>query len=50
MMDVVKYTQIKSAETCVYDGISLGEVMLRLDPRDVPTARDFTRPLLSDWP
>lgn len=34
---VAKYTQIKSAESCQYDGISLGEVMLRFDPYDVPT-------------
>ncbi|MFC1562740.1 sugar kinase [candidate division KSB1 bacterium] len=39
MAEVVKYTEIKSAESCRYDGISLGEVMLRLDPYDVPTAR-----------
>jgi len=37
--EVVKYTEIKSAEKCRYDGMSLGEVMLRLDPYDVPTAR-----------
>ncbi len=36
---VVNYTEIKSAESCRYDGMSLGEVMLRLDPYDVPTAR-----------
>jgi len=36
---VVKYTEIKSEETCRYDGVSLGEVMLRFDPYDVPTAR-----------
>ncbi len=39
MADVVKYQQIKSADACRYDGVSLGEVMLRLDPIDVPTAR-----------
>jgi len=39
MADVVKYTDIKPAQACRYDGVSLGEVMLRLDPRDVPTAR-----------
>ena len=33
------YTSIKSTEECSYDVISLGEVMLRVDPRDVPTAR-----------
>ncbi|MCF6270444.1 MAG: sugar kinase [Melioribacteraceae bacterium] len=36
---VVKYNEIKSAESCKYDGMSLGEVMLRIDPYDVPTAR-----------
>ncbi len=39
MGSIVKYNQIKSAEGCKYDGISLGEVMLRIDPYDVPTAR-----------
>ncbi len=36
---VVKYQDIKPAASCRYDGLSLGEVMLRLDPFDVPTAR-----------
>ena len=36
---IVTYKQIKSAEDCRYEGISLGEVMLRLDPFDVPTSR-----------
>ena len=36
---VVKFTEIKSPESCKYDGLSLGEVMLRFDPYDVPTAR-----------
>jgi len=36
---VVSYGDIKSADSCRYDGVSLGEVMLRLDPYDVPTAR-----------
>ena len=36
---VVNYRQIKSSEDCRYDGLSLGEVMLRLDPYDFPTAR-----------
>jgi 2-dehydro-3-deoxygluconokinase len=36
---VITYKEIKSAESCKYDGVSLGEVMLRLDPYDVPTAR-----------
>ena len=31
--------KIKSAEECQYDEVSLGEVMMRIDPRDVPTAR-----------
>jgi len=39
MARAIKYNQIKSAEDCRYDGVSLGEVMLRLDPRDVPTSR-----------
>jgi len=39
MAKVIKYDKIKSADQCFYDGVSLGEVMLRLDPRDVPTAR-----------
>jgi 2-dehydro-3-deoxygluconokinase len=39
MTPVVTYDQIKSASACRYDGVSLGEVMLRLDPGDVPTAR-----------
>ena len=36
---VVAFNQIKSSESCRYDGLSLGEVMLRLDPFDTPTAR-----------
>ena len=36
---VVHYTEIKSADRCRYDAVALGEVMLRLDPYDVPTAR-----------
>jgi 2-dehydro-3-deoxygluconokinase len=39
MATVVTYKQIKPANACKYDGVSLGEVMLRLDPFDVPTAR-----------
>lgn len=39
MTTVVTYKQIKPADACKYDGVSLGEVMLRLDPFDVPTAR-----------
>ena len=30
---------IKAAEDCRYDEVSLGEVMMRIDPVDVPTAR-----------
>lgn len=36
---IITYPEIKPAESCKYDGVSLGEVMLRLDPYDVPTAR-----------
>jgi 2-dehydro-3-deoxygluconokinase len=36
---VVDYTKIKPADCCHYDAVALGEVMLRLDPHDVPTAR-----------
>lgn len=39
MTEIVKYTNIGPADKCRYDNVSLGEVMLRLDPRDVPTAR-----------
>ena len=39
MEKVVKYNEIKTADSCRYDGMSLGEVMLRIDPYDVPTAR-----------
>ena len=39
MAKIVDYQSIKPADKCRYDGVSLGEVMLRLDPRDVPTAR-----------
>ncbi|GIX06341.1 MAG: 2-dehydro-3-deoxygluconokinase [Candidatus Poribacteria bacterium] len=38
MAQVVRYSEIKR-EGCKYDIVSLGEVMLRFDPRDVPTAR-----------
>jgi 2-dehydro-3-deoxygluconokinase len=31
--------KIKPAEKCRYDAVSLGEVMMRIDPGDVPTAR-----------
>ena len=36
---VVPYSAIKPAAGCRYDAVSLGEVMLRLDPYDVPSAR-----------
>jgi 2-dehydro-3-deoxygluconokinase len=36
---VVPYTEIKPAEICRFDAVALGEVMLRFDPFDVPTAR-----------
>jgi 2-dehydro-3-deoxygluconokinase len=39
MAQVVRYQDIKSADQGRYDGASLGEVMLRFDPRDVPVAR-----------
>jgi len=39
MAKVVDFQSIKPAHNCRYDVVSLGEVMLRLDPRDVPTAR-----------
>lgn len=38
MAQTVKYTDIKPAAGCRYDGVALGEVMLRFDPFDVPTA------------
>lgn len=31
--------KIRSADQCRYDAVSLGEVMMRIDPGDVPTAR-----------
>lgn len=39
MANVINYKQIKPASECKYDGVSLGEVMMRLDPFDVPTGR-----------
>ncbi len=39
MADAVKYQNIKPEDQCRYDGVSMGEVMLRLDPGDVPIAR-----------
>jgi len=35
----VSELRIKSAEECRYDAVALGEVMMRIDPGDVPTAR-----------
>lgn len=35
---IVTYREIKPASACRYDGVALGEVMLRFDPFDVPTA------------
>jgi len=34
--------KIKQADGCRYDEVSLGEVMMRIDPGDVPTARART--------
>jgi len=34
--------EIKAADECRYDEVSLGEVMMRIDPGDVPTARART--------
>jgi 2-dehydro-3-deoxygluconokinase len=39
MKPVVSYRDLRAAEGCRYDAVALGEVMLRLDPRDVPVAR-----------
>jgi 2-dehydro-3-deoxygluconokinase len=36
---VVRYTEIKPADCCRFDAVALGEVMLRFDPFDIPTAR-----------
>jgi len=33
---------IRGADQCHYDAVALGEVMLRIDPGDVPTARART--------
>jgi 2-dehydro-3-deoxygluconokinase len=35
---IVDHHSIKPASACRYDAVALGEVMLRLDPYDVPTA------------
>lgn len=42
MAKVVTFKEIKSANNCKYDGVSLGEVMMRLDPFDMPTTRART--------
>ncbi|MBI4789865.1 MAG: sugar kinase [Chloroflexi bacterium] len=39
MAKVTTFKELKSAESCRYDEVALGEVMLRFDPFDVPTAR-----------
>ncbi len=39
---IVSYKEIKAAEQCQYDAVSLGEVMLRFDPFDIPLARART--------
>ena len=39
---VVRYTEIKPTDCCRYDAVALGEVMMRFDPFDVPTARART--------
>jgi 2-dehydro-3-deoxygluconokinase len=39
MANIVSFQSIKPAGGCRYDAVALGEVMLRLDPRDVPVAR-----------
>jgi 2-dehydro-3-deoxygluconokinase len=39
MAKIVTYKEIKPADACKYDAVSLGEVMLRLDPFDMPTGR-----------
>jgi 2-dehydro-3-deoxygluconokinase len=36
---VVDYRSIKPASACRYDAVALGEVMLRFDPYDIPTAQ-----------
>jgi len=35
---IANHKEIRPAESCRYDGVALGEVMLRLDPYDMPTA------------
>jgi 2-dehydro-3-deoxygluconokinase len=36
---IIAHGEIKPAAACRYDGVALGEVMLRFDPFDVPTAQ-----------
>ncbi len=36
---IVRHHEIKEAQACRLDGVALGEVMLRFDPFDVPTAQ-----------
>ena len=39
--------QLKSADQTYYDAIALGEVLMRIDPGQVPTARARTGPDLA---
>lgn len=39
MATPITYRELKPTDACRYDQVSLGEVMMRLDPYDVPTAR-----------
>ncbi|MFW5841368.1 MAG: sugar kinase [Planctomycetota bacterium] len=39
MPQPVKYNEIKPADACRYDGASMGEVMMRFDPYDIPMNR-----------
>jgi 2-dehydro-3-deoxygluconokinase len=36
MAKITRYTEIKPADACRYDAVALGEIMLRLDPFDIP--------------
>jgi len=36
---IVRYSEIKPAASCHFDAVALGDVMLRFDPFDIPTAR-----------
>lgn len=36
---IVRYSELKPATSCRFDAVALGEVMLRFDPFDIPTAR-----------